>query len=70
MALNSAVTADGGEIGRAQALQAQAAGLAPHTDMNPVLLKPSSDTGARSSSTAVPASISTRAPTMPTSPRP
>ena len=47
MALNSAVTADGGEIGRAQALQAIAAGVAPHTDMNPVLLKPSSDTGAQ-----------------------
>ncbi|MCP9758823.1 cobyric acid synthase [Aquitalea sp. S1-19] len=47
MALNSAVTADGGEIGRAQALQAVAAGLVPHTDMNPVLLKPSSDTGAQ-----------------------
>jgi adenosylcobyric acid synthase len=47
MALNSAVTADGGEIGRAQALQAIAAGLEPHTDMNPVLLKPSSDTGAQ-----------------------
>ncbi|SOZ35821.1 cobyric acid synthase [Cupriavidus neocaledonicus] len=47
MALNSAVTADGGEIGRAQALQALAARLAPHTDMNPVLLKPSSDTGAQ-----------------------
>ena len=47
MALNSAVTADGGEIGRAQALQAIAAGVAPTTDMNPVLLKPSSDTGAQ-----------------------
>jgi adenosylcobyric acid synthase len=47
MALNSAVTADGGEIGRAQALQAQAAGLAPNTDMNPVLLKPNSDIGAQ-----------------------
>lgn len=47
MALNSAVTADGGEIGRAQAVQAQACGLAPHTDMNPVLLKPNSDTGAQ-----------------------
>jgi adenosylcobyric acid synthase len=43
MALNSAVTVDGGEIGRAQALQAQAAGLAPHTDFNPVLLKPTTD---------------------------
>ena len=47
MALNSAVTEDGGEIGRAQAVQAQACGLLPHTDMNPVLLKPSSDTGAQ-----------------------
>ena len=47
MALNSAVTRDGGEIGRAQALQAIAAGIEPHTDMNPVLLKPSSDVGAQ-----------------------
>ena len=47
MALNSAVTMDGGEIGRAQALQAIAAGLPAHTDMNPVLLKPSSDIGAQ-----------------------
>ncbi len=47
MALNAAVTADGGEIGRAQAVQAQAAGLAPHTDFNPILLKPDSDTGAQ-----------------------
>ncbi len=45
MALNSAVTLNGGEIGRAQAVQAQACGLAPHSDMNPVLLKPNSDTG-------------------------
>ncbi|MBK1646108.1 cobyric acid synthase CobQ [Thiocapsa imhoffii] len=47
MALNSAVTADGREIGRAQAVQAQAAGLAPSVDMNPVLLKPNSDRGAQ-----------------------
>lgn len=47
MALNSAVTVDGGEIGRAQAVQAAACGLAPHTDMNPVLLKPNSDIGAQ-----------------------
>ena len=47
MALNSAVTEDGGEIGRAQAVQAEACRVAPHTDMNPVLIKPSSDTGAQ-----------------------
>lgn len=47
MALNSAVTEDGGEIGRSQALQAAACGVAPHTDMNPILLKPNSDTGAQ-----------------------
>ncbi|MCP4933276.1 MAG: cobyric acid synthase [bacterium] len=47
MALNSAVTVDSGEIGRAQALQARAARIAPHTDMNPVLLKPNSDTGSQ-----------------------
>ncbi len=47
MALNSAVTPEGGEIGRAQAVQAQACRIAPHTDMNPVLLKPNSDTGSQ-----------------------
>ncbi|MCP1313673.1 cobyric acid synthase, partial [Halomonas sp. 707D7] len=47
MALNSAVTEDGGEIGRSTALQAQAAGVAPHSDMNPVLLKPESERGAQ-----------------------
>lgn len=47
MALNSVVTVDGGEIGRAQAVQALAAGLAPHTDMNPVLLKPNTDKNAQ-----------------------
>ena len=43
MALNSYATPDGLEIGRAQAVQAEAAGIACHTDMNPLLLKPSSD---------------------------
>ncbi len=47
MALNSAVTSNGGEIGRAQALQAIACGLPLHTDFNPILLKPCSDTGAQ-----------------------
>jgi adenosylcobyric acid synthase len=47
MALNSAVTVDGGEIGRAQAVQAQACGIEPRIDFNPVLLKPNSDIGAQ-----------------------
>jgi adenosylcobyric acid synthase len=47
MALNSFVTPDGGELGRAQAYQARAAGLEPHVDMNPILLKPSSQTGSQ-----------------------
>src|SRR5580658_4160670 len=47
MSLNSAATAEGLEIGRAQALQAEAAGIAATADMNPVLLKPHSQTGAQ-----------------------
>ena len=47
MSNNAAVSADGGEIGRAQALQARACGLTPHSDMNPVLLKPETDIGAQ-----------------------
>jgi adenosylcobyric acid synthase len=47
MSNNAAVTVDGGEIGRAQALQAMACGLEAHTDMNPVLLKPESETGSQ-----------------------
>ncbi|RZA15827.1 MAG: cobyric acid synthase [Lysobacteraceae bacterium] len=47
MSNNAAVTSDGGEIGRAQALQARAAGVAPSVHMNPVLLKPQSEVGAQ-----------------------
>ena len=47
MSNNAAACADGGEIGRAQAVQARAAGLAPRTDFNPVLLKPQTDRGSQ-----------------------
>ena len=47
MALNSCITAEGGEIGRAQVLQAEAARIPPTIDMNPVLLKASGDMGSQ-----------------------
>ena len=47
MALNSYITKDGKEMGRAQVVQAEAAMISPHVDMNPVLIKPNSDTGAQ-----------------------
>lgn len=47
MALNSFITADGGEMGRAQVVQAEAAGVAPDVRMNPILLKPTTDMGSQ-----------------------
>ncbi|HQN18035.1 MAG TPA: cobyric acid synthase, partial [Syntrophobacteraceae bacterium] len=47
MALNSFITPEGGEMGRAQVVQAEAAGIAPHVDMNPILLKPTSQMGSQ-----------------------
>lgn len=47
MANNSFITREGGEMGRAQVVQAEAAGIEPHADMNPVLLKPTTDVGAQ-----------------------
>ena len=47
MALNSYITADGLEMGRAQAVQAEAAGIEPSADMNPILLKPTTDVGSQ-----------------------
>ncbi len=47
MALNSYITSDGLEMGRAQVMQAEAAGIPPHVDMNPILLKPTNDTGSQ-----------------------
>ncbi len=47
MSLNSFVTRGGGEMGRAQVVQAEAAGIEPHVDMNPILIKPNTDIGAQ-----------------------
>ena len=47
MALNSCITADGAEMGRAQVMQAESAGIAPEVAMNPILLKPTNDTGSQ-----------------------
>jgi len=47
MALNSFITRTGGEMGRAQVVQAEAAGVEPDVDMNPVLIKPNTDVGAQ-----------------------
>lgn len=47
MALNSFITPEGGEMGRAQVVQAEAAGIDPHVDMNPILLKPTSEMGSQ-----------------------
>ena len=47
MALNSYVTEDGREMGRAQVMQAEAAGILPTVEMNPILLKPTNDTGSQ-----------------------
>ena len=47
MALNSFITASGGEMGRAQVVQAEAAGIAPDVRMNPILLKPTTDVGSQ-----------------------
>ncbi|SMC25417.1 adenosylcobyric acid synthase (glutamine-hydrolysing) [Desulfacinum hydrothermale DSM 13146] len=47
MALNSYITPEGGEMGRAQVVQAEAAGIEPHVDMNPILLKPTSTMGSQ-----------------------
>lgn len=47
MALNSFITPEGGEMGRAQVVQAEAAGIEPHVDMNPILLKPTSQMGSQ-----------------------